>query len=562
LRSTLPKTVSPKPGATRAFVRLWSVKRIHKSAWLLAVLSGLLQVLIFPRPNLYWLCWIALAPLFYALLRAREADAAELLSEETYSFLVPARFTQGFLLGWASGTVFYLGSCYWVYTVMHLYGGLSPVVSFLLLVLFSLFIGLHHGLFAALMTLAGQARVGFSRKALVLAPFLWVAIELLRAHLVSFPWLLLGTSQIDNLPLTRLAGVTGVYGISFEIALVNTAFTAAMLVHRRRRRPLLLAALAGAVALQATVLVRVPPSEFDTHATLVQQNVAIQRQWSYERYKSLLDELTQLSRAPQTSREPGVAPLIVWPESPAPFQTDDRLFAETTAELARARRSWLLAGATAVQSAAKADEPPAVYNSALLVSPEGVAAQRYDKVHLVPWGEYVPFAWAFGFAKALTHEVGAFTSSGGERQPLDVGGHRYGVFICYESVFPHEVRQFVEHGAEVLVNISNDGWFGDSGAAWQGLNMARMRAVENHRWMLRDTNTGITASIDPLGRVVATVPRNQRLAMDAPYDLLGDLTIYARYGDWFPAVCAIISVTGLIWRREQGDTRMTQPQPV
>jgi len=198
----------------------------------------------------------------------------------------------------------------------------------------------------------------------------------------------------------------------------------------------------------------------------------------------------------------------------------------------------------------------------VLISSSGALVQRYDKVHLVPWGEYVPFAWAFGFAKALTHEVGAFAASGGERTPLDIGGHRYGVFICYESVFPHEVRQFAEHGAEVLVNISNDGWFGDSGAAWQGLNMARMRAVENHRWMLRDTNTGITASIDPLGRVVAGAPRNQRLAMDAPYHLLNDTTLYARYGDWFPAVCAIISVTGLIWRREQGDTRMTQPQPV
>lgn len=538
------------------------MKGIHKSAWLLAVLSGLLQVLIFPRPNCYWLCWIALAPLFYALLRAREADAAELLSEETYSFLVPARVSQGFLLGWASGTVFYLGSCYWVYTVMHSYGGLSPVVSFLLLILFSLYIGLHHGLFAALMVLAGRARVGFSRKALVLAPFLWVAVELLRAHLVSFPWLLLGTAQIENLPLTRLASVTGVYGVSFEIALVNTAFTAAMLVHRRRRKPLLVAALAGAVALQSTVLVQVPRSEVDSHATLVQQNVPIQRQWSYEQYKGLLDELTRLSRAPEPGKNPGAPPLIVWPESPAPFQTDDRLFAETTAELARTQHAWLLTGATAVQPAVKPGEAPSDYNSALLVSPEGVPTQRYDKVHLVPWGEYVPFAWAFGFAKALTHEVGAFTSSGGERLPLDAGGHRYGVFICYESVFPHEVRQFVEHGAEVLVNISNDGWFGDSGAAWQGLNMARMRAVENHRWMLRDTNTGITASIDPLGRVVAGAPRNQRLAMDAPYHLLNDITFYARYGDWFPAVCAIISVTGLIWRREQGDTRMTQPQPV
>ncbi len=202
------------------------MKGIHKSAWLLAVVSGLLQVLVFPRPNLYWLCWIALAPLMYALLRAREADAAQLLTDEAYSFLVPARAWQGFLLGWASGTVFYLGTCYWVYSVMHSYGGLSPVISVLLLILFSLFIGLHHGIFGALMALAGKSRAGFSRKALVLAPFLWVAVELLRAYVVSFPWVLLGTAQIGNVPLARLASVTGVYGVSFEIALVNTVFAA------------------------------------------------------------------------------------------------------------------------------------------------------------------------------------------------------------------------------------------------------------------------------------------------------------------------------------------------
>jgi apolipoprotein N-acyltransferase len=202
-----------------------------------------------------------------------------------------------------------------------------------------------------------------------------------------------------------------------------------------------------------------------------------------------------------------------------------------------------------------------VYNSAVLVNPEGTVTGRYDKAHLVPWGEYIPFAWAFGFAKSLTHEVGEFTSSGGERVPLEVGRHRYGVFICYESVFPHEVRQFAEHGAEVFVNISNDGWYGDSSAPWQSLNMARMRAVENHRWMLRDTNSGVTAAIDPLGRVVAVAPRNQRLTLAAPYALLGDQTVYTRYGDWFPLLCAIISVAGLLWR-EQGSTEITRPVPV
>jgi len=222
--------------------------------------------------------------------------------------------------------------------------------------------------------------------------------------------------------------------------------------------------------------------------------------------------------------------------------------------------SLLGSGKVALAPAAPG-EPAQVYNSALLLSPQGAISQRYDKVHLVPWGEYIPFAWAFGFAKALTHEVGAFASSASGRRPLEAGGHNYGVFICYEAVFPHEVRRFAQRGAEVFVNISDDGWFGESGAPWQHLNMARMRAVENHRWLLRCTNSGITAAVDPLGRVVAAAPRNQRLALEAPYGLSAYETVYTRYGDWFPGLCAIISLLGLLWRA-QPDARLTRPQPV
>ena len=548
------------------------MKSICKSAWLLAALSGLLQVLIFPRPNLVWLCWVALAPLLVALLRARRADAAELLQSDSPSPLAPARAWQGFWLGWLSGTIFYLGSCYWVYPVMHLFGGLPKSVSLLLLVLFSLYIGLHHALFGVLVALA--ARYGSSpRRALLLAPFLWVAVELLRAYLVSFPWDLLGYTQIDNLPLARLASVTGVYGISFEIAVVNTVFAAAVLMPRRRRRPLLTAALTAAIALQSTALVRFEPATAEGRATLVQQNVPIVREWSYESYRQLATELAAISHPPQpamapqvgptqpSGRDSSLAPLIVWPESPAPFVADDRIFVSTTRDLARQQHAWLLAGATALQNPVHPGDEQLVFNSAVLVNPAGSQVQRYDKVHLVPWGEYVPFSWAFGFAKALTHEVGVFTSGGRERLPLDVGAHRYGVFICYESVFPQEVRQFAVHGAEVFINISNDGWYGESGAAWQHLNMARMRAVENHRWLLRSTNTGITASIDPMGRVVASAPRNQRLALDAPYGLENDQTFYTRYGDWFPLLCAIIAITGLLWR-ERAAEHITQPVPV
>jgi apolipoprotein N-acyltransferase len=193
------------------------------------------------------------------------------------------------------------------------------------------------------------------------------------------------------------------------------------------------------------------------------------------------------------------------------------------------------------------DSPKRVFNSASLVSPTGVWDGRYDKIHLVPFGEYVPFASIFSFAGGLTQAVGNFTH-GTSRVPLQADGQKLGVFICYESIFPDEVRQLAKQGAQVLVNVSNDGWYGDSGAWAQHLNQARMRAVENHRWLLRDTNTGLTASIDPYGRVVAHLERKTRSALAAPYALVNATTFYSQHGDWFAYLCAIISIGVLITR--------------
>lgn len=540
------------------------MKRIHKSAWLLALSSGVLQVLVFPKPSLYFLCWIALAPLIYCILRAREADASQLLAErDTFSYLVPATPWQGFVLGWISGTVFYAGTCYWVYHVMHLYGGLPPVISAALLVLFSLFIGLHHAVFGVLLSLAARARAGFSRRALVLTPFLWVAVELLRSYIVSFPWNLLGTAQVENVPLAGIASATGVYGISFEIALVNAAFAAAFLVRPRRRKNLLGAAITAAVALQATQFVYVEPIPANAAATLVQQNIPIHDEWTLETYKQTIQALAPLSTKPKKdSNTHDDAPnLIVWPESPAPFYVNDDRFVNSVANIARSNQSFVIAGSLGARQQAQGMDDSAVFNSAVLISPDGVVSSRYDKVHLVPWGEYVPYSSLFSFAKSLTHEVGTF-DRGADRTPLSLGRSSYGVFICYESVFPGEVRQFAARGAQVFVNISNDGWFGDTGAPAQHLNMARMRAIENGRWLLRATNTGITASIDPLGRVVARVPMNTRTALNAPYALSSGTTFYTRNGDWFPIGCAIISLAGLLWRRRPQGGPMAEPQPV
>jgi apolipoprotein N-acyltransferase len=212
-------------------------------------------------------------------------------------------------------------------------------------------------------------------------------------------------------------------------------------------------------------------------------------------------------------------------------------------DVARRAHATVVAGSLGLPSG-----PPAatqLYNSASVIAPTGEWVARYDKIHLVPFGEYVPFKRLLTFAGKLTREVGDFLP-GDSRQALPLGNHRMGVFICYEAVYPGEIREFAKNGAQVFVNISDDAWFGQTAAPVQHLNQARMRAIENHRWLVRATDTGITVSIDPFGRVVAQAPRNVRTAIDVPYGVVNGTTFYTRHGNWFVAVCAIISLIALL----------------
>jgi apolipoprotein N-acyltransferase len=536
--------------------------RIHKSAWLLVLLSAGLQIVIFPLPNLYFLDWVAVAPLLIALLSAREPDTLQLLARVK---LLPAKPGQAFLLAYACGILWYAGTCYWIYNTMRQYGGVGTLAAAGLLFLFCLYLAIYHGVFGLLISLLagpgdGESTNHFNRRALLLAPFAWVAVELARTRITGFPWNLLGISQVDNIPLSHIATVTGVYGLSFEIMVVNTALAAAFVLRtergqRSKRKPLLLATVSAMVVLQAGRLVSPPIVPTDHTARLVQQNIPVLQggDWTKEYFEGTLRDLSRISlsapganssgpdQPPASSEHPD---LIVWPESPAPFYSTDPMFREAVSNIARQAQTWMLVGSLGIRNAGETPERATeLYNSGSLVNPAGEWGERYNKMHLVPFGEYVPFKRVFGFAGGLTKEVGDF-SPGTSRAALQAGS-KLGVFICYESIFPDEIRQLAANGAQVFVNLSNDGWYGDSGAYAQHLKQARMRAVENDRWLLRDTNTGVTAAIDPYGRVVSSMPRKVRDAMDAHYALTNVTTFYTRHGDWFAYLCAIISVAGL-----------------
>jgi apolipoprotein N-acyltransferase len=542
-----PSQRHPSPPAAGKFWVCYpcAVRKIHASAWLLAAASAGMQVLIFPLPGLYWLSWIAIAPLLVGLLRARQSAA---LQVDAAVKLTPASAWQGFLLAYICGILWCGGTCYWVFDTMHRYGGLPVPMAAFVLILFCMYIGIYHGLFGVLVALV--AGHGSIRRALVAAPFLWVAVEFARTRVTAFPWELLGYAQTGNVALTRIATLTGVYGLSFEIVLVNSVFAAAFLVEKIRRKRLFFAAFGAALVLQAGQWMVRPlqPMVTDRTALLVQPNIPITAAWTEDYFQNTLNDLVKVSVSPSAIK-PGLHEnLIVWPESPAPFYTNDPRFQAPVSELARRSGSWVIVGSIGIKPAMhNGGMGSEMFNSAALVTPQGLWTDRYDKVHLVPFGEYLPFPQLFAFAGGLTKEVGEF-HRGTSREPLSAGDERAGTFICYESIFPNEVRKFVQQGADVLVNISNDGWYGDSGAWSQHLQQTRMRAVENNRWLLSATNTGLTAAIDPFGRVAAEVPRKERTVLVAPYALVSGTTFYTRHGDWFASLCAIISIGALAAR--------------
>ncbi len=236
--------------------------------------------------------------------------------------------------------------------------------------------------------------------------------------------------------------------------------------------------------------------------------------------------------------------IVIWPEAPSHLISSDPFFRQSIGALSREARAPAIIGSLGVDRSSSSPRGYFEYDSASLFDAAGNYAGRYDKIHLVPWGEYVPFKQFFSFAQKLTEGVGDM-DRGRERTVFSSDGHSYGVFVCYESIFGDEVRQFAKNGAEVLVNISDDGWYGDSGAPWQHLNMARMRAIENRRWVLRDTNTGITTAIDPYGRMQAQAPRHVRGAFAFPFEFEQGTTFYTRHGDWFAWLCVFVTLLAI-----------------
>ena len=540
-------------------MRLLFLKSGDWKLWAAAGLSAALLELPFPLagPLPVWrtvFAWFGLVPLLVAILSRRTTEH-------------PRPIRRAFLLAYFCGFLWYMGNCYWVRDVMSRYGDMPLFAPSMLLAGYSLVLGLYFGLFGLAVALVHRA-TGSMRLALAAAPIFWAGLELAASRITSVPWDQLGYSQVDNALVNQLAPWTGVYGISLVLVAANALVVGGLLLDRCSGR--LPSGIAGAAMLLvgAVGVTLQPPKPAPTaSAVLVQPNldVADDNRWNrpgewdehIAEFAKLAGEQckTYIAGIPQTGASNGeiVCPpypthpdLVTWPESPAPFQEGNPRFQQVLVSLARQEQAPLVVGNIGADFSEVAEDGGWHYfNSALIVGADGARVGRYDKIHLVPWGEYIPYKQFFAFAKNLTQQAGDMTH-GWRRIVFSSDGHRFGVFICYEEIFGDEIRLFVKRGAQVLVNISNDGWYGDTCAPWQTLNMSRMRAVENRRWLLRDTNTGLTTIIDPYGRLTASVQRHALMSLAARYGYRTDLTFYTLHGDLFAYLCGIMSFCILV----------------
>lgn len=492
-------------------LRSQSGLRLHVLKLSTAVVSGLILVLALPKPDLYYLGWVALVPLLLTLSENKKRGTAV-------------------LLGYVAGLVFFSGSCYWIVSTMTTYGGLSVPVSLAVFALFVMVFAFHTALFALVMWWHFRR---FGVRGLLLAAPTWVAVELLQTHLIfgGFPWMLVGYALSPYTGFLQIVSWTGIYGLSFVLVGVSSLIALGLKIQDIRFVSTAFAIIILAFAVPGP-LEEVPEDPFSVR--LVQTNIDLDQSWLPQDRDELLDELHRVST--QGGFEPD---LVVWPENPGFFQLEpESFFMRRARSIAQELKAHFLVGYV--------DSIDGVFsNSAGLLSPSGDQISRYDKIHLVPFGEYVPLQNLLFFAEPLVRAVGDFTpGSEFTMNPLD--GHNFAITICYEDVFPGLMRKFTVEGAEVIVNITNDGWFGETSAPYQHLRMSTVRAAENRRYIVRAANTGITAIIDPYGNILSRTELGRRTILDGVAGYRNDRTFYVRFGDVFAYLMVIVTLASAV----------------
>jgi apolipoprotein N-acyltransferase len=454
-----------------------------------------------------------------------------------------------FRLGFVTGVVYFAGSVYWVTHVMTLYGGLQTSVGVLVNAAMVATLALFPAMCAAIMFRL-VARTGpFAMMAL---PIVWVTTELGRTYMphIGFPWVLLGYSQASVLPVAQLASLVGVYGVSMLVAAVNAALVVIVIGPPDRRR------FVPAAAMLAVVLgialwgsVRLSRGELTNagqpvRVGLVQGNVDQAIKWDTAHASSIFEAHLRLTDEAIAKG----AEFILWPESSMPFLfEEDPIDADRMRAIARNARLPMLFGSDQViwRQANGRRVVDKIYNAAFLVKPDGTTGGVYRKIHLVPFGEYVPLKRLLFFAAPLVEAVSDFTA-GESLELLPVGTHRVGTVICYEIIYADLVRRSVAAGSEMITTITNDAWFGATSAPYQHFAQASMRAIENGRYLVRSANTGVSGIVDPYGRVLEQTPIFQQAVVVGSVRFLQSSTFYTRHGDIVAYTSVVVTLVLLV----------------
>ncbi len=488
-----------------------------------AVLSGFLGAAAFPKIEWPFMAWIALIPLLAVLARKGARKR--------------------WLAGWIAGTVYYGILLYWIPAVPSHYAGMPMTLSLGVYLLLILVLGASWALFGLAFAFLHRRRPG---AAFAAAPFLWVGIEYILTHvLTGFPWGLFGLSQYRNLPFIQISAVTGIYGVSFILVLFQGLFVYSMRTSRRLPFALGLILMALVHIGGFLSMGRVAPSDRSFSAAVVQGNVSSDVYWTQtgaDKIMSLFEDHMALTRR---ASDQG-AKLVIWPEFSVPlcFSCDDPLYRSFKDVLAQFVEET---GTTLVVGSNEASGPPEAklyFNSSLCLNP-GRPVTSYAKMHLVPFGEYTPYKKILGFVEKVSHAIGELTPGPGPTLHA-FRDLKFGTPICYELIFPDLVRRFTKAGANFLVTITNDGWYGRSSAPYQHFANAVFRAVENRRFLLRAATTGISGLVDPYGRILARSEIGLQTFLQGTVTPLSVLTFYARWGDVFSGTCLTIAALLLI----------------
>ncbi len=490
--------------------------------YFLCFLSAFFLILSFPPFDLFFLSWIAFLPFFSFLYNSKDYKTA-------------------IMGGLIFGFFYFLGNVYWIYHSLYYFGSVPLLFSYTVVIMLALYLSLYLGLFSLIYK--NLLRNNFPSS--FYAPFLWVTIEVIRTYLFTgFPWALIGYSQYKFLLISQIADITGVYGVSFLVVLFNCFIFDLWIFKKRKSVQPLLPYSTIVISSVLIILIfifclfygakRLTELEVgdNLQVAVIQGSIPQNEKWDFQKIEQIINIYKDLTRKAKSYNPT----LIVWPETAIPFIFEkNRHFTSELVNFVKEENIYLLFGSILEKEENK------FTNSAVLLDPNGVKAYFYDKIHLVPFGEYVPLRKVLFFINKVTVGIGDYQPGEGYNVAITPFG-KFATLICYESIFPGQVRKFYQKGGNFIVNITNDGWFGNTSGPYQHFSISVFRAIENRKPLVRAANSGISGFIDSRGRIMSKTKLFDRTYLIERIQLNDKLSFYTKYGDIFAYTCIVVSL--------------------